>query len=105
MKDAALEESIEVSAVDKSHARAIRKGREANWLTRRGFDGLYCVGQCACRVDDLYPCGERQDCSPGVLMDCDCGEGCGWHIGSKRIKELREHGDPNGWRAKAVAHD
>lgn len=72
----------EMSFQDKSHERAVRRGKEANWLTRRGFDGLYSPGECACKVDDLYPCGERQDCTPGHLRPCpsDCGEH-DWHIG------------------------
>lgn len=67
---------------DKSHVRAFRQGREGAWLTRRGFDGLYYPGECACKVDDLYPCGERQNCEPGVLKPCPetCGEH-DWHIG------------------------
>lgn len=62
---------------------------EAVWLRRRGFDGLYFPGECACKVDDLYPCGERQDgCKPGVLKPCpsDCGEH-DWHIGEAPVHE------------------
>lgn len=71
--------------VDKGHARAIRQEREAAWLTRRGFDGLWNGdGGCACKANDLYPCGERQDCKPGHLKPCpsDCGEH-DFHIGEK----------------------
>lgn len=78
-------------AVDKSHARAIRRGKEADWLRLRGFGGLYEVdGECGCEVDDLYPCGERAECRPGYLENCtaDCEhdgfEVGGWHITSKR---------------------
>ena len=90
MKDVAIEESIEASAIDKSHARAIRRGKESIWLTRRGYDGLWCQGECACKVDDLYPCGERQDCHPGYVTPCppDCGEH-DWHIGSAAIRDAR----------------
>lgn len=51
--------------------RVIRRGREAEqeWLTARGFDGLYTPDdECGCTADDLYPCGERgkqQWCVPG----------------------------------------
>lgn len=57
--------------------------KEASWLKRHGFDGLYFPGECACKRDDLYLCGERQDgCKPGHLMPCppDCSEH-DWHIG------------------------
>jgi hypothetical protein len=56
---------------------------EARQLRLAGYDGLYFqAGECACKVDDLYPCGERQeDCRPGVLGPCpsDCGDH-DWHI-------------------------
>ena len=72
------------SCVDKGHARSVRQGREGNWLIKRGFDGLYNPGECACLADDLYPCGERGECYPGVKKPCpeDCGEH-DWHIGKK----------------------
>ena len=60
---------------------------EARQLRKAGYDGLYYPGECACLVDDLYPCGERQDgCRPGYNGDCtdECEhEGAGkgnWHI-------------------------
>lgn len=60
---------------------------EARQLRKAGYDGLYAPGQCACLVDDLYPCGERgPDCQPGYKGACtpDCThEGAGdgaWHI-------------------------
>lgn len=86
MKNESLEESISASALDMSHARAIRLGKEASWLTLRGFDGLWSQGECACKVDDLYPCGERQNCQPGYLTTCPptCGEH-DWHIGLKVV--------------------
>ena len=72
---------------DSSHKKAVKRGKEAAWLTRRGFDGLYSPGECACLVDDLYPCGERgEGCRPGYKGDCtdDCEhEGAGegnWHV-------------------------
>lgn len=75
--------------IDKSHERAFRRGKEGNWLTARGFDGLWnSDGDCACKVDDLYPCGERDNCKPGVLKPCppDCAEH-DWHIGPKPTAE------------------
>jgi hypothetical protein len=61
---------------------------EAKQLRSAGYDGLYnTAGECACKADDLYPCGERgPDCAPGVLKPCDgqlsaCP--CEWHIGPR----------------------
>lgn len=35
------------------------------WLTERGYHGLY-AENCGCGLDDLIPCGERcEDCKPG----------------------------------------
>jgi hypothetical protein len=51
---------------------------------RAKFDGLVCVGQCACLIDDLAPCDEIQlDCTAGYKEPCDndCHEDHGdWHI-------------------------
>ncbi len=65
--------------------------REGAWLRNRGYDGLYYPGECACLVDDLYPCGERNDgCKSGYKGDCDddCeheGSGAGeWHISADK---------------------
>jgi len=83
----------DMTFVDASHVRAFRRNREYRWLKRRGFDGLYFPGECACKVDDLYPCGERCDCKPGVLKPCDCGEH-DWHIGPKAALPAAEEGEP-----------
>lgn len=49
--------------------------READSLTRRGFDGLYHpepLASCGCSAGDLYPCGERpRECKPGVWGEVD----------------------------------
>ena len=52
-------------------------------LAANGFDGLWqCGGECACEVDDLFPCGEPgEECLAGYLAPCTCGQGCGYHIG------------------------
>ena len=56
----------------------------SEYLSREGFDGLYSsCGECACKKDDLAPCGEvHGDCAAGYLQPCndDCGEH-DWHIG------------------------
>lgn len=64
------------------------------WLKENGYDGLY-SDQCACKQDDLFPCGGEyiQDCKAGYFSKCnpDCDhEGyepddpdC-WHIQSNK---------------------
>lgn len=55
------------------------------WLKENGFDGLYQQGECSCLAGNLVPCMEDSfGCDPGVKMPCDCGEGCGFHIGPKK---------------------
>ena len=54
-------------------------------LAEGGFDGLYNVdGACACKADDLFPCGlPCEDCRAGYLSECDgtCDTGeCDFHI-------------------------
>lgn len=77
--------------------RLWKPGRnEAAKLRAHGFDGLYSPGECACLVDDLYPCGKRQDdCTPGYKGDCDdtceheaAGEG-NWHVSPEKPKVSR----------------
>jgi hypothetical protein len=38
--------------------------------------GLYnIIGECACSIDDLAPCGGiQEDCRPGSWRTCNCGE-------------------------------
>lgn len=66
---------------------------EARQLRKAGYDGLYSPGECACLIEDLYPCGERhKDCRPGYKGNCtdECEhEGAGegnWHISAEREK-------------------
>ena len=48
-----------------------------DWLKLHGFDGLYCPGECACKVGDLFPCDdgvegiESGTCEPGYLRPAD----------------------------------
>lgn len=52
------------------------------YLESNGYDGLYDAGECACKRDDLAPCGNiGHDCMPGYLSACDCGDEHDWHIG------------------------
>ena len=48
------------------------------YLDNNGYDGLYMDGECACRKDDLAPCGNIDaSCEPGYYMteprDADSG--------------------------------
>jgi hypothetical protein len=58
------------------------------YLEANGFDGLYHPGECACKKEDLFPCGDPHMayCKPGYLAPCPPGE-CGehdWHIVANR---------------------
>lgn len=57
-------------------------------LEENGYDGLYSAGNCACKIDDLFPCGQTdKDCEAGYLQPCDgsCDMGkCDWHIGNEK---------------------
>jgi hypothetical protein len=55
------------------------------YLRENSYDGLYsCWGECACKVDDLEPCGDiHLDCTAGYIVPCNCSEGCDFHIGEK----------------------
>lgn len=57
------------------------------YLQENFFDGLYCPGECACELDDLFPCGEGDlvHCQPGYRGPCDCGDH-DFHIGPKPLK-------------------
>jgi len=53
------------------------------YLIDNGFDGLCQVDcECACLLDDLFPCGDIYfSCRPGFKIDgCTCGEGCDFHV-------------------------
>ena len=40
-----------------------------NYLESNGFDGLYLEDRCACKKDDLAPCGEMSEiCRAGYLQ-------------------------------------
>jgi hypothetical protein len=57
------------------------------WLRANGYDGLY-SDWCVCKLDDLFPCGEVQDCNAGYFTDCPDPGGCecegqGFHIGGR----------------------
>lgn len=55
----------------------------AEYLDKNGFDGLFQAGECACKKDDLAPCGQiDSSCEAGYLCECDCGDH-DFHIGPK----------------------
>lgn len=59
-------------------------------LQEQGFDGLYSLHGCGCKLDDLMPCGEPlPECTAGHVIPCDpetCqADGkCDWHIGKRQ---------------------
>lgn len=62
-------------------------------LRRNGYDGLFCEDGCACKLDDLVPCGNlSESCYPGVLIDIECcgncthSQPCDFHMGHKPSK-------------------
>ncbi len=57
------------------------------WLKDHGYEGLFNGDAgCGCRLTDLMPCDEPgEGCEAGYEGPCDCGEGCDWHIGPKRV--------------------
>jgi len=66
------------------------------YLIDNNYDGLFYPGECACGLDDMFPCGEyMMDCEPGYKIPCpnkgDCyceeyGED-GWHISAEKPTE------------------
>jgi Lar family restriction alleviation protein len=57
-------------------------------LIANGCDGLFVEDGCACKLDDLAPCGEfNEHCCPGVLIDiescpnCTPSAPCDFHMG------------------------
>ena len=57
------------------------------WLKANGYSGLYCPGECACKVGNLFPCGySSNDCYAGYEIPCDCGDH-DFHIGPTKPKQ------------------
>ena len=56
-----------------------------DYLQEHKYDGLYCEGECACKLDDLMPCtfDDIEKCKAGYETQCDCDQGCDFHIGPK----------------------
>ena len=55
----------------------------ALYLRQNGYDGLFNESECACKIDDLAPCGEPgMACRAGYLAPClkDCGVHHQFHI-------------------------
>jgi hypothetical protein len=70
------------------------KGMIEDWLRAHFYDGLYHAdSECACKIDDLAPCGELSDgaCEPGYKANCteDCrhADPAVWHIQRDKPKE------------------
>ena len=53
----------------------------SEYLAANGYDGLVNPGECACPIDDLFPCMESwHECRPGYKGPCTCGEGCDFDL-------------------------
>lgn len=71
------------------------------YLEIHGYDGLWCNEgldyYCFCALDDLRPCGgSTEECYPGYKIECQCGDGCEFHIGpeqdhAEKEKKIRSH--------------
>lgn len=56
-----------------------------NYLKDNGYEGLTRDAECACELGDLAPCGEDiSHCEPGYKIPCKCGDGCRFHITTKK---------------------
>ena len=59
------------------------------YLKENKFDCLYIPGECACNVDDLFPCdgdGSILDCEPGYRSESESSE-FDFVIGPKKEEE------------------
>lgn len=72
------------------------------YLCAHKYDGLFNEnGECACKLDDLQPCGEDfSECKAGVFVDCLPGD---FHIGP-RSGEPRSHRQPL-WGSETEAEE
>ena len=56
------------------------------WLKDNGYDGLFECGECACKIEDIAPCGSFDafiNCHPGCLIE-PYDSDTGWGIGRKK---------------------
>lgn len=77
-------------------SKSVREIVEA-YIRENGFDGLFNSDlECACRVDDLEPCGCFSDeCQVGCEYPCPkstCGEH-DYHIGTRDAAEAAARGE------------
>lgn len=72
------------------------------YIREHGFDGLFNSDfECACKVDDLAPCGEDNigGCCVGYEYPCPkstCGEH-DYHIGTRDMVEAAARGEEGEW--------
>ena len=60
-----------------------------DYLLGSEYDGLYDPNcECGCEINDLFPCDDVcPDCVAGYKISCTCGQGCPYHIASKKEEE------------------
>lgn len=59
----------------------------ADWLQKKGFDGLYDPGCCACEIGDLMPCDNpNHGCVAGYKVMKKDSDECeaDWHMTSNK---------------------
>jgi len=66
------------------------------WLEANGYDGIFSEW-CACKLDNLFPCGEIYNCEAGHFTECpgfigncapcNCEGYAEFHIGEMPVKE------------------
>uniref|UniRef100_A0A6H2A609 Uncharacterized protein n=1 Tax=viral metagenome TaxID=1070528 RepID=A0A6H2A609_9ZZZZ len=66
------------------------------YLKENGFGGLIGGDECGCEIGDLVPCDSNFAlCEPGYRTDCDCGQGCLFHISTSRPTPAPVDGHPS----------
>ncbi len=61
-----------------------------HYLKSNGYDGLYNIDTdpgygCSCLLPSIAPCACLSlSCRPGYRTECDCGEGCDYHVEAKK---------------------
>lgn len=65
-----IENHLKSGGVDFTTTQIVKE-----YLQENDFDGLFSPGECACKLDDLFPCGYNcADCQAGYLQDNPTGE-------------------------------
>ena len=70
-----------------------------HYLQSNGFDGLFADGECACKLDDLFPCSSEgvERCKPGYLQaEAEADSDFDFFIGAEKPEiSTSENGNEN----------